>query len=95
MPRIIQWDYREQPNWDAVNRALRSEDDPDNVDPPGLHLVPDTGSDQYALVVGYLADGPQAFFDGSCWSCRYGEHGECADQSCRCRVEESAPGVHR
>lgn len=46
---IIEWDYREQPDWEAIQTAVTRECVPVAV--PGLTLVPDTGSDQYALLV--------------------------------------------
>jgi hypothetical protein len=52
---IVEWDWREQPDFDLIAKAM--EDvyyEPTYrgpARPPTLVLVPDTGSDQYVLVV--------------------------------------------
>lgn len=46
---IIEWDYREQPDFERIQRAMHEVFNGSNH--PCLRLVDDTGSDQYALVV--------------------------------------------
>jgi len=56
---IIQWDHKAQPDWDAVNAALRE------FHRPVIFEV-DSGSDKFAIVI--MADGgdedeAQKYFD--------------------------------
>lgn len=45
--RILTWDYREQPDLDALGEAIRTL----SRGAVDLRAVPDTGSDSYAVVV--------------------------------------------
>lgn len=45
--RILTWDYREQPDLDALGEAIRTL----SRGAVDLRAVPETGSDQYAVVV--------------------------------------------
>lgn len=50
--RIVEWDHREQPDFEAIDQALAFVVGRRHI---SVRLVPDTGSDQYALVI---AEGP-------------------------------------
>lgn len=41
---IIQWDYKEQPDWEGINSALES------FEIPYIFVV-ESGSDQFAIVI--------------------------------------------
>lgn len=68
--QVVEWDCREQPDFEAIARATSRVFD--GTHRPGLTLVPDTGSDQYALVVSSVpmtSDEAQAAYDRECPFC--------------------------
>jgi hypothetical protein len=46
--QILTWDYREQPDWEAIREAMQALQLPDM---PYFHVVENTGDDQYALII--------------------------------------------
>lgn len=56
---IIKWGWREQPDWDAINAALGT------IDEPHIFLV-DTGTSDFAIVVAdvcWIEKDAQSWFD--------------------------------
>jgi hypothetical protein len=82
--RLVTWDWREQPDWDDVRRAIG---DVLETGAPGLALVPDTGSDQYVLAVaGRQLTGAEAqlVYDDTGPACLHEDHDDCARAGCAC-----------
>lgn len=56
---IIQWDYKEQPDWDKINEAIDAQCDP-------CIFPVESGSDQFAIVIASIDDTQelaQEYFD--------------------------------
>lgn len=70
MCRIVTWDWKEQPDMTAIDAAMQQVYNGTNR--PLIQEVPNTGSDQYAIIVSSAPTDPQAawsrrFYGGDDW----------------------------
>lgn len=67
---IVTWDWKEQPDIEAIDKAMAAVFNGSNR--PLIQEVPNTGSDQYAIIVSSGPTDPQAawrrrFYGGEDW----------------------------